>query len=45
MDSTADTTVEVGWPQQGVTHPLYVRLTHWINAVAVGIMIGSGWEI
>jgi thiosulfate reductase cytochrome b subunit len=25
--------------------PLYVRLTHWINAVAVLIMIGSGWQI
>ena len=28
-----------------VMHPLYVRITHWINAVAMLIMIGSGWEI
>ena len=28
-----------------VIHPLYVRITHWINAVAMLIMIGSGWEI
>ena len=26
-------------------HPLYVRVTHWINAVAMLIMIGSGWQI
>ncbi len=26
-------------------HPLWVRLTHWINALAVLIMIGSGWQI
>src|SRR5438094_3245143 len=26
-------------------HPLYVRITHWINALAMLVMIGSGWEI
>jgi thiosulfate reductase cytochrome b subunit len=26
-------------------HPLYVRVTHWINALAVLIMLGSGWQI
>jgi thiosulfate reductase cytochrome b subunit len=26
-------------------HPRWVRITHWINAVAVLVMIGSGWEI
>lgn len=26
-------------------HPLWVRITHWINAVAMLIMIGSGWQI
>jgi len=26
-------------------HPLWVRITHWINAVAMLLMIGSGWEI
>ena len=26
-------------------HPLIVRLTHWVNAVAVVIMILSGWQI
>jgi thiosulfate reductase cytochrome b subunit len=28
-----------------VIHPAWVRVTHWINAVAVLVMIGSGWEI
>jgi thiosulfate reductase cytochrome b subunit len=26
-------------------HPLVVRLTHWINVLAVLIMITSGWQI
>jgi thiosulfate reductase cytochrome b subunit len=26
-------------------HPPFVRVTHWINAVAMIVMIGSGWEI
>lgn len=45
MDSIADTTADVRWPEQGIVHPLYVRLTHWINAVAILVMIGSGWQI
>jgi thiosulfate reductase cytochrome b subunit len=31
--------------QRPVIHPVYVRVTHWINAVAMLIMIGSGWQI
>jgi thiosulfate reductase cytochrome b subunit len=26
-------------------HPLWVRVTHWINALAMMLMIGSGWQI
>ncbi len=26
-------------------HPLWVRLTHWINAAATIVMVGSGWQI
>ena len=26
-------------------HPWWVRITHWINAVAIIVMIGSGWQI
>ena len=32
-------------PSEPVIHPLWVRITHWINAVAMLVMIGSGWEI
>jgi thiosulfate reductase cytochrome b subunit len=32
-------------PGGRVIHPLWVRLTHWINAIAMVLMIGSGWEI
>ena len=28
-----------------IVHPLYVRITHWINALAVIVMIMSGWQI
>jgi thiosulfate reductase cytochrome b subunit len=26
-------------------HPVWVRLTHWINALAVVLMVMSGWQI
>ena len=26
-------------------HPLTVRVTHWINVVAIALMIASGWRI
>ena len=32
-------------PTARAIHPLWVRITHWINAVAMLVMIGSGWEI
>jgi thiosulfate reductase cytochrome b subunit len=28
-----------------VTHPWWLRLTHWLNAIAVIIMVMSGWRI
>jgi thiosulfate reductase cytochrome b subunit len=28
-----------------VIHPLWVRITHWVNVVAMVMMIGSGWQI
>jgi thiosulfate reductase cytochrome b subunit len=30
---------------QPIIHPLWVRVTHWINAIAILMMIGSGWQI
>ena len=37
--------VLTGRRPRGPIHPLWVRITHWINAVAMLVMIGSGWEI
>jgi thiosulfate reductase cytochrome b subunit len=28
-----------------IIHPAWVRVTHWVNALAVVVLIGSGWEI
>src|SRR5436853_860476 len=29
----------------GLIHPMWLRLTHWINLVAVVLMLMSGWRI
>jgi thiosulfate reductase cytochrome b subunit len=39
IDATAST------HSQSVIHPIWVRITHWINAIAMLVMIGSGWEV
>jgi thiosulfate reductase cytochrome b subunit len=43
----ASATADVGQAQSApeVIHPRWVRITHWINAVAMVAMIGSGWQI
>jgi thiosulfate reductase cytochrome b subunit len=28
-----------------LVHPAWVRITHWVNAIAMLMMIGSGWQI
>jgi thiosulfate reductase cytochrome b subunit len=33
---------QTGWVR---VHPLVVRVTHWINVLAVLIMVTSGWQI
>jgi len=30
---------------QSPIHPLWLRLTHWLNALAVLVMVASGWRI
>jgi thiosulfate reductase cytochrome b subunit len=30
---------------EAVVHPPYVRITHWVNAIAMLIMIPTGWQI
>jgi thiosulfate reductase cytochrome b subunit len=32
-------------PAHKVIHPLWVRITHWINAVALLVMLTSGWRV
>ncbi len=32
-------------PAPSVIHPLWVRITHWINAFALFVMIASGWRV
>jgi thiosulfate reductase cytochrome b subunit len=30
---------------EAAVHPAWVRICHWINALAILMMIGSGWQI
>lgn len=32
-------------PKKILLHPLAVRMAHWINALAIGVMLMSGWAI
>ncbi|HEY7999365.1 MAG TPA: cytochrome b/b6 domain-containing protein [Pseudolabrys sp.] len=32
-------------PADKIIHPVWVRVCHWINAIAILVMIGSGWQI
>jgi thiosulfate reductase cytochrome b subunit len=31
--------------RSAIIHPLWVRVTHWVNAVAILLMMLSGWQI
>jgi thiosulfate reductase cytochrome b subunit len=43
--AAASAVPEPAEPVAPVIHPLWVRVTHWINALAILMMIGSGWQI
>jgi thiosulfate reductase cytochrome b subunit len=45
IEATHDRALTPAEPARPVVHPFWVRLTHWINAIAMVVMIGSGWEI
>ncbi len=45
IEATHDDTMTAAAPVGGAIHPVWVRITHWVNAVAMVVMIGSGWEI
>jgi thiosulfate reductase cytochrome b subunit len=38
-------TIHAAAVERTAIHPLWVRLCHWINALAMLVMIGSGWQI
>ena len=37
-------TISAGYTETTI-HPAWVRICHWINALAILMMIGSGWQI
>ncbi|MEJ2374889.1 MAG: cytochrome b/b6 domain-containing protein [Pseudolabrys sp.] len=37
-------TISIGSSHETI-HPAWVRICHWINALAILVMIGSGWQI
>ena len=37
--------IDVAEPGRAVIHPLWLRAVHWINALAMILMIMSGWQI
>jgi thiosulfate reductase cytochrome b subunit len=45
MNDLAEAEAQVVPAKGSFVHPPYVRVTHWINALAMLIMIGSGWQI
>jgi thiosulfate reductase cytochrome b subunit len=45
MTLHATTAIRAVRPRGGAIHPGWVRITHWINAAAMLVMIGSGWQI
>jgi thiosulfate reductase cytochrome b subunit len=45
IEATHDRAMLPVAPAGELIHPVWVRITHWINFIAVTVMIGSGWEI
>src|SRR5437667_10239583 len=45
IDATHDPAKTAERAAGATIHPLWVRITHWINALAMVVMIGSGWQI
>jgi thiosulfate reductase cytochrome b subunit len=45
QSSITETTQTAQTAQTGLIHPLWLRSAHWLNAVAVVVMVGSGWRI
>jgi len=45
MNSTTATAPISATAEAGPVHPLWMRISHWLNALAVVILVTSGWRI
>jgi thiosulfate reductase cytochrome b subunit len=45
IEVTHDPALMHAEPARPVIHPRWVRVTHWVNALAMLVLIGSGWQI
>jgi thiosulfate reductase cytochrome b subunit len=45
IEAASHSAIAPGRATGPLIHPAWVRLTHWINALAMFMMIGSGWQI
>jgi thiosulfate reductase cytochrome b subunit len=45
LEATSNLPVTTGHAAKPLVHPRWVRVTHWINALAIFMMIGSGWQV
>jgi thiosulfate reductase cytochrome b subunit len=45
IEATVNSPLAPNAARRPLIHPVWVRLTHWINALAMLVMIGSGWQI
>ena len=45
IEATANTRLTPDMTAGPLIHPGWVRVTHWVNALAMLMMIGSGWQI
>jgi thiosulfate reductase cytochrome b subunit len=48
VEAASHSTIEdpgLAQPARPLIHPAWVRITHWINAIAIVLMVMSGWEI
>jgi thiosulfate reductase cytochrome b subunit len=45
IEATHDLALMPAEPARPVIHPRWVRVTHWVNALTMVVLIGSGWQI
>jgi thiosulfate reductase cytochrome b subunit len=45
LEAASHASIAAETAAEPLIHPLWVRVTHWINALAIFMMVGSGWQI